>query len=52
MYYLMTRYYDPHTGGFFNVDNLNYLEPKTISGLNLYAYCRKYAFWVEVYGGN
>ena len=39
MYYLMTRYYDPRTGRFINADNLNYLEPQTINGLNLYAYC-------------
>ena len=39
MYYLTTRYYDPHTGRFINADNLNYLEPQTINGLNLYAYC-------------
>ena len=39
MYYLMTRYYDPRTGRFINADNLNYLEPHSINGLNLYAYC-------------
>ena len=35
----MTRYYDPKTGRFINADTPNYLEPKTINGLNLYAYC-------------
>lgn len=39
MYYLMTRYYDPRTGRFINADNLNYLDPFKINGLNLYAYC-------------
>ena len=40
MYYLMTRYYDPKTSRFINADTPNYLEPKTINGLNLYAYCK------------
>ena len=39
MYYLMTRYYDPQTGRFINADTPKYLKPKTINGLNLYAYC-------------
>ena len=39
MYYLMTRYYDPKIGRFINADSFEYLEPKTINGLNLYAYC-------------
>ena len=39
MYYLMTRYYDPKTGRFINADSFEYLEPKAINGLNLYAYC-------------
>ena len=39
MYYLTTRYYDPKIGRFINADTPKYLEPKTINGLNLYAYC-------------
>ena len=39
MYYLMTRYYDPATGRFINADTPEYLDPNTINGLNLYAYC-------------
>ena len=39
MYYLMTRYYDPKTGRFINADAPEYLDPKTINGLNLYSYC-------------
>ena len=35
----MTRYYDPKIGRFINADSFEYLEPKTINGLNLYAYC-------------
>ena len=39
LYYLMSRYYDPQTGRFINADSLEYLDPETIGGLNLYAYC-------------
>lgn len=39
MYYLITRYYDPKIGRFINADTPDYLDPKTINGLNLYAYC-------------
>ena len=39
LYYLMTRYYDPQTGRFINADTPEYLDPKTINGLNLYSYC-------------
>ena len=35
----MSRYYDPQTGRFINSDSLEYLDPETIGGLNLYAYC-------------
>ena len=38
-YYLQTRYYDPQTGRFLNMDGLEYLDPETVGGLNLYAYC-------------
>ena len=39
LYYLMSRYYDPQTGRFINADTLDYLDPESINGLNLYAYC-------------
>ena len=39
LYYLMSRYYDPATGRFINADSLEHLDPETIGGLNLYAYC-------------
>ena len=38
-YYLKTRYYDPETGRFITIDDVFYLAPDTINGLNLYAYC-------------
>ena len=38
-YYLISRYYDPQTGRFINSDTLDYLDPETLGGLNLYAYC-------------
>ena len=39
LYFLKTRYYDPETGRFITIDDLQYLNPETINGLNLYAYC-------------
>ena len=39
LYYLQSRYYDPETGRFINADDVSYLAPETIHGLNLYAYC-------------
>lgn len=40
LYYLNTRYYDPIVKRFINADSFKYLEPDTLNGLNLYAYCR------------
>ena len=39
LYYLITRYYDPETGRFISADSIEYLNPETLGGLNLYAYC-------------
>ncbi|MBR7176710.1 MAG: RHS repeat-associated core domain-containing protein [Clostridia bacterium] len=39
LYYLMSRYYDTQTGRFINADSLEYLDPESIHGLNLFAYC-------------
>lgn len=39
LYYLKSRYYDPETGRFITIDDISYLAPETINGLNLYAYC-------------
>ena len=39
LYFLKTRYYDPAVGRFINADAVSYLDPETINGLNLYAYC-------------
>ena len=39
MYYLNSRYYDPETGRFISPDSLNYLDPETLGGINLYSYC-------------
>jgi len=38
-YYLQSRYYDPALGRFINPDTIDYLDPESINGLNLYAYC-------------
>ena len=39
LYYLQTRYYDPEVGRFISQDDVSYLDPNSINGLNLYAYC-------------
>ncbi|MCM1546383.1 MAG: RHS repeat-associated core domain-containing protein [Clostridiales bacterium] len=39
LYYLQTRYYDPEVGRFISQDSVEYADPETINGLNLYAYC-------------
>ena len=39
LYYLKSRYYDPQTGRFISMDDISYLDPETIGGTNLYAYC-------------
>ncbi len=39
LYYLQTRYYDPEIGRFISQDDVSYLDPEHINGLNLYAYC-------------
>ena len=39
LYYLKSRYYDPQTGRFISIDDVSYLDPETIGGANLYAYC-------------
>ncbi len=36
---MQTRYYDPEVGRFITIDDISYLDPETINGLNLYAYC-------------
>lgn len=39
LYYLINRYYDPETGRFISQDQISYLQPEVINGLNLFAYC-------------
>jgi RHS repeat-associated protein len=39
LYYLNSRYYDPSIGRFISADSINYLDPSSGQGLNLYAYC-------------
>ena len=39
LYYLQTRYYDPETGRFISQVDVSYLDPDSVNGLNLYAYC-------------
>ena len=39
VYYLQSRYYDQKTGRFISPDSVDYLDPSSFNGLNLYAYC-------------
>ena len=39
LYYLNSRYYDPSIGRFLNADDISYIQPTDINGLNLFAYC-------------
>ena len=39
LYYLQSRYYDATLCRFLNRDNVEYLSPNSINGLNLYCYC-------------
>ena len=38
-YFLKTRYYDPEIGRVMTIDDISYLDPEELTGLNLYAYC-------------
>ena len=38
-YCLQTRYYDPEVGRFLNMDSIEYADPESVNGINLYAYC-------------
>lgn len=39
LYYLQSRYYDPALGRFISPDGIDYIDPSSINGMNLYAYC-------------
>ncbi len=39
LYYLNARYYDPELCRFISADETQYLDPNSVNGLNLYAYC-------------
>lgn len=39
LYYLINRYYDPEIGRFISQDQISYMQPDVINGLNLFAYC-------------
>lgn len=38
LYYLVSRYYDPYIRRFISPDSIDYLEPTSFDGLNLYVY--------------
>ena len=39
LYYLNARYYSPEWRRFISPDDTSYLDPESVNGLNLYAYC-------------
>ncbi|HHU80748.1 MAG TPA: ParB N-terminal domain-containing protein, partial [Acholeplasmataceae bacterium] len=39
LYYCNSRYYVPEWGRWLNADDVSYLDPSSVNGLNLYAYC-------------
>ena len=39
LYFLQARYYDPEICRFISMDDVTYIDPETIGGLNLFAYC-------------
>ncbi len=39
LYYLNARYYSPQWRRFISPDSTEYLDPESVNGLNLYAYC-------------
>ena len=40
LYYCKSRYYNPKWCRWLNADDVSYLDPESINGLNLYAYCK------------
>ena len=39
LYYLNSRYYCPEWRRFISPDSIDYIDPESVNGLNLYAYC-------------
>ena len=39
LFYCNSRYYNPEWGRWISPDSIEYLDPSSINGLNLYAYC-------------
>ena len=39
LFYCNYRYYDPKVGRWISSDSIDYLNPESINGLNLYCYC-------------
>ena len=39
LFWLSSRYYSPELGRFISRDSVDYLDPESINGLNLYVYC-------------
>ena len=44
LYYCNTRYYSPEIGRWISIDDVDYLDPESVSGLNLYCYCKSFQY--------
>jgi len=40
LYFLKSRYYDPEVGRFISPDSVDFIDPYSFFGFNLYAYCK------------
>ena len=40
LFYCNSRYYNPEWGRWISPDDIEYLDPKSVNGLNLYCYCK------------
>lgn len=52
MYYCKTRYYIPEWCRWLNADDVSYLDPSSINGLNLFAYCNNNPIMMVDHDGN
>ena len=52
LYYLEARYYDPETGRFISQDEIDFIVPNHLTGLNLFAYCNNNPIMFVDYTGH
>ena len=52
LYYCLTRYYYPEWRRWLNIDDTSYLNPNSIDGINLFAYCNNNPVMLSDESGN